>query len=69
MLGAHFVPFGWLYQSPAYYALGIGTVVLSAALQWWLPEPAPLLIPVAMTACYAVAVVAVWREVRADARD
>ncbi|HEY1139591.1 MAG TPA: hypothetical protein VGE88_05235 [Lysobacter sp.] len=68
MLGAHFVPFGWLYQSPAYYVLGVGTVVLSAVLQWWLPKPAPLLIPVAMTACYAVAVAAVWREVRADAR-
>jgi GNAT superfamily N-acetyltransferase len=64
MLGAHFVPFGWLYQSPAYYTLGIGTVVLSALLQWWLPARAPLLIPVAMTLCYALAVFAVWRELR-----
>ncbi|KQY49308.1 hypothetical protein [Lysobacter sp. Root494] len=68
MLGAHFVPFGWLYRSPAYYALGIGTVVLSAAVQWLLPKPAPLLIPVAMTLCYALALVAVWREVRAETR-
>lgn len=68
MLGAHFVPFGWLYRSPAYYALGIGTVLLSAALQWGLPERAPLLIPLAMTLCYALAVAAVWREVHAGAR-
>jgi hypothetical protein len=68
MLGAHFVPFGWLYRSPAYYALGIGTVLLSAVMQWRLPARAPLLIPVAMTLCYVLAVAAVWREVRADAR-
>jgi GNAT superfamily N-acetyltransferase len=68
MLGAHFVPFGWLYRSPAYYALGIGTVVLSALLQWFLPQQAPLLVPVAMTLCYALAVAAVWREVRVAER-
>lgn len=69
MLGAHFVPFGWLYRSPAYYVLGIGTVVLSALLQWLLPEQAPLLVPVAMTSCYALAVAAVWREVRVAERE
>jgi GNAT superfamily N-acetyltransferase len=68
MLGAHFVPFGWLYRSPAYYALGIGTVVLSALLQWFLPQQAPLLVPVAMTLCYALAVAAVWSEVRVAER-
>lgn len=67
MLGAHFVPFGWLYRSPAYYVLGVGTVVLSAIVQWWLPEAAPLLIPVVMTVSYALAVAAVWRELRTDA--
>jgi len=66
MLGAHFVPFGWLYRSPAYYALGVGTVLLSAVLQWCWPAQAPLWVPVAMTLCYALAVGAVWREVRAD---
>lgn len=65
MLGAHFVPLGWLYRSPAYYALGVGTVALSALLQWRLPERAPLLIPLAMTLCYVLAAAAVWREVRA----
>ena len=63
MLGAHFVPFGWLYRSPAYYTLGVGTVVLSALLQWLVPAHAPLLIPFAMTLCYAAAALAVWREV------
>lgn len=68
MLGAHFVPFGWLYKSPAYYALGVGTVLLSALLQWLLPAQAPLLIPIAMALCYAFAAAAVWREVRAAER-
>ncbi len=69
MLGAHFVPFGWLYRSPAYYALGVGTVLLASVLQWGWPRQAPLWVPVAMTLCYAFAVGAVWREVRAGARD
>jgi hypothetical protein len=64
MLGAHFVPFGWLYRSPAYYALGTGTVLLSALLQWRWPLQASLLVPWAMTLCYALALGAVWREVR-----
>lgn len=64
LLGAHFVPFGWLYRSPGYYTLGIGTVLLAALLQWRWPQQAPTLIPLAMAACYALASVAVWRENR-----
>jgi len=65
MLGVHFLLFGWLYRSPAYYAVGIGSVLLAALVQAEWPERAPLWIPVAMAACYALAAAAVWREVRA----
>lgn len=65
MLGVHFLLFGWLYRSPAYYAVGLGSVLLAALVQAEWPEQAPLWIPLAMTACYALAAAAVWREVRA----
>ncbi|MGN6514070.1 MAG: DUF7010 family protein [Lysobacteraceae bacterium] len=68
LLGAHFLPYGWLYRSPSYYALGIGSVLLSALLQWRWPERANLAIPLAMAACYALAAFGVWRENRRDAR-
>lgn len=67
MLGAHFVPFGWLYRSPSYYAVGVGTLLLATWLQWRFPERANLLIPLAMALCYALAAGGVWRELRGPA--
>lgn len=67
LLGAHFLPYGWLYRSPSYYALGIGSVLLAALLQWRWPARANLAIPLAMLACYALASLGVWRENHRDA--
>lgn len=64
LLGAHFVPFGWLYRSPSYYLLGAGTVMLAALLQWGWPRQAPVVIPLAMAGCYALATLGVWMENR-----
>jgi hypothetical protein len=64
LLGAHYLPYGWLYRSPAYYALGCATVLVAAALQWWLPQEAMLVIPLGMAACYALATLAVFGENR-----
>lgn len=64
MLGAHFIPFGWLYRSAAYYAVSIGTIAVATLLQWFAPDRAHLWIPPAMTLCYAIAAAAVVRELR-----
>lgn len=64
MLGAHFVPFGWLYRSVAYYAISIGTIAVATLLQWFAPERAYVWIPVAMALCYVLAAAAVWHELR-----
>lgn len=64
LLGAHFLPFGWLYRSPSYYVLGVVTVLLAAALQWLWPRQSNLVIPLGMAACYAAATLAVLRENR-----
>ena len=69
LLGAHYLPYGWLYRSPTYYALGCSTVLVAAALQWWLPQQAMLVIPLGMAACYALGTLGVWRENRAATDD
>jgi hypothetical protein len=66
MLGAHFLPYGWLYHAPAYYALGIASVAIGAALQALAPVHANTLIPLAMAALYAAAGTAVWRQNRRE---
>lgn len=65
LLGAHFLPFGWLYRSPTYYLLGIATVGVATALQVAGPERANVAIPLGMAVCYAAAAAGVWREDRA----
>lgn len=64
LLGAHFLPFGWLYRCAAYYVLGVATVLVSALLQWRWPAQAMLWIPLAMALCYALSAAAVWRANR-----
>lgn len=64
MLGAHFLPFGWLYRSPAYYGIGIGSIAVATLLQWCWPERAPIWIPLAMALCYALSAAVVTRELR-----
>lgn len=65
LLGAHFLPFGWLYRSPTYYMLGIAAVGIAAGLQVLWPDRAGVLIPAAMALCYAAAVAGVLAEDRA----
>jgi hypothetical protein len=54
LLGAHFVPFGWLYRLPLYGAMGAGSIVVAALLQWLQPATAPVAIPLAMGTAYTV---------------
>lgn len=69
LFGSHFLPYGWLYRSPAYFFLTISvTVVLCTAV---LVTGSPLFewVPLLTAACYAVAVAMMWGEVRGIARD
>ncbi len=52
MLGAHFLPYGWLYRAPAYYVLGIGSAVVGASLQVAMPQQANVAISLAMAVLY-----------------
>ena len=66
MLGAHFLPYGWLYRAPAYYASGVVGAVVGAALQALAPAAANVAIPTAMALLYAVAGASVWRRNRRE---
>ena len=62
MLGAHFLPYGWLYRASAYYVLGVASVGIGAALQALAPMHANTLVPLAMAALYLGLGVWVWRQ-------
>jgi hypothetical protein len=64
LFGSHFLPYGWLYRSPAYFLLTVSvTVVLSGAV---LVAGDPLYLQVSLltAACSAVAVAMMWLELR-----
>ncbi|MGY3266381.1 DUF7010 family protein [Lysobacter sp. HA35] len=69
MLGAHFLPYGWLYRSPAYYALGIAGAVVGAALQWATPLHANVAIAASMAVLYLATGIAVLRQNRREQVD
>lgn len=66
MLGAHFLPYAWLYRAPAYAALGIGSVLAAAGLQLAVPARANVGIPLAMALLYVAASVRVRRQNRRE---
>lgn len=61
LLGAHFLPYAWLYRSRTYALLGGGTLLLAAALHLVSPARANVVIPLAMALCYAIAAAVVIR--------
>ena len=62
MAGAHFLPFAWLYRSPAYAVLGAVAVMGAAILQIASPDAATRAIPASMVVGYALAAIAVARH-------
>lgn len=66
MAGAHFLPFAWLYRSPAYAVLGVASVTGAAIAQVAVPDLATRVIPIGMVVGYTLATIAVSREVAAD---
>ena len=64
LFGSHFLPYGWLYRSPAYFFLTVSvTVVLSGAVLI-AGDPLYLQVPLLTAACYAVAVTMMGLELR-----
>lgn len=66
LFGSHFLPYLWLYRSRAYAFLAASSALVLTAGALVARGPLYREAPVLAAACYAVAVVMLWREVRRD---
>lgn len=66
MLGAHFLPYGWLYHAPGYHALGTGSVGLASVLLVVAGRHANVAIPAAMSLLYLAATLQVHARNRRE---
>lgn len=67
LVGAHFLPFAWLYDSRAYLIGAIGTTVAAALSGWLLPAATYLVTPFAVTLLLLVMALLLRSEIAADA--
>ena len=63
---SHFLPYNWLYRSRGYAFLAVGTGAMSTAAVIAARSSLYLWIPLIAAACYAVSVVMLWNENKAD---
>lgn len=63
---SHFLPYNWLYRSRGYFFLAVATGVLTTLTAIVLRSSLYLWAPLIAAGCYAIAVVMLWRENRAD---
>ncbi|TCZ82829.1 hypothetical protein [Lysobacter sp. N42] len=66
MLGAHFLPYGWLYRAPGYHALGLASIALATPLQAVAGARANVAIALAMAVLYLAATLHVHRQNQRD---
>jgi hypothetical protein len=63
LFGSHFLPYAWMYRSAAYGFLAVATTFVVSAGVIVTRSPLYATAPLLAAACYAVAVVMLWREV------
>ena len=68
LFGSHFLPYAWLYRSAAFMFLAIATTLVLSAGVIITRSPLFATAPLLAAACYAVAVILLWREVRSIGR-
>ena len=64
LFGSHFLPYGWLYRSRGYMFLTVSVAVVLSVAVLLRGSPLYLTVPLLTAACYAVAVIILWLEVR-----
>jgi hypothetical protein len=62
LVGAHFLPFAWLYDSRAYVFCAVATVAAAGLSAWMLPAATYIVTPFAVAAVLAVTVVLLVRQ-------
>jgi hypothetical protein len=68
LFGSHFLPYAWLYRSAAFGFLAVATTLVVTAGVVVTRSPLFTTVPLLAAACYAVAVILLWREVGAIGR-
>jgi hypothetical protein len=63
LFGSHFLPYAWLYRSPAYAVLSILTTVVLTAAVWVAGAPLQETVPLLAAGCYFLSVMLLIREV------
>lgn len=66
LVGAHFLPFAWLYDSRAYLTGALGTTAAAALTGWLLPTATYLATPFAVALLLLVTALLLRREIAAD---
>jgi len=66
LLGAHFLPFAWLYESRAYLVGALGTSGAAALTGWLAPTLTFVATPFAVAGVLLVTALLLWRETAAD---
>ncbi len=67
LVGAHLLPFAWLFGGHGYVVASVGTTAAAGLSGWLAPGAAHVAAPLAVAAALAVGSVLVLRESRADA--
>ncbi|GAA4114012.1 hypothetical protein FB556_0788 [Enteractinococcus coprophilus] len=62
LVGAHFLPFSWVYSSRAYLIAAISMPVAAGSYAWLLPASVPIVVPAAVTAILILVAVLLSRE-------
>jgi uncharacterized protein DUF7010 len=68
LFGSHFLPYAWLYRSAGYGFLAVATTLVMTTGVIVTRSPLYATAPLLAAACYAVAVILLWREVGAIGR-
>lgn len=66
LVGAHFLPFSWLFASKAYVFAAVAMPVLAGLAGWLLPTLVPIVAPAAVVAVLVVTAIMLARENAAD---
>lgn len=63
--GSHFLPYMWIYKSKAYLVVTLGACISSFFLGGWFVEQAFIFVPIAISLCYGIGVLLIFKELKA----
>ena len=66
LVGAHFLPFSWLYESRGYWFAAVATSVGGGLSGWLFPEQAFVMTPLLVAGVLAITAVLLLQEIKSD---